>query len=104
MRGVFDDEEREPAKARRDTELTLGSGTLLAIFFGLLLLCGLCFGLGYAVGHRGPQAPTAAELPAAGAPEQTSNDSIAKPPAMEQAAQTPATDTADAGQPPSATP
>jgi cell division septation protein DedD len=33
----------------------LGSGTLLAIFFGLVLICGVCFGLGYAVGHRGSQ-------------------------------------------------
>ena len=34
MRGVFDDqvdEVQEPVKLKRDTELTLGSGTLLAI-------------------------------------------------------------------------
>ena len=46
MRGAFDDEEFEPIQRRRDAELTLGSGTLLAIFFGLVLLCGLFFGLG----------------------------------------------------------
>jgi DedD protein len=38
---------------RRDAELTLGPTTLLAIFFGLVLLCGLCFGLGYSAAHRG---------------------------------------------------
>lgn len=67
MRGAFDDEELEPAQPRRDTELTLGSGMLLAIFFGLVLVCGLCFGLGYAVGHRGPQPPSVVVQPAPGA-------------------------------------
>jgi len=46
MRGAFDEREMEPARPRRDTELTLSSMTLLGIFFGLVLLCGLCFGLG----------------------------------------------------------
>jgi DedD protein len=62
MRGVFDDEELEPAKAKRDTEFTLGSWTLLALFFGLVLICGLCFGLGYAMGHRGSSVPLVAAL------------------------------------------
>jgi cell division septation protein DedD len=53
MRGVFDERELQPAEPRHDTELTLGSTTLLLIFFGLVLLCGLCFGLGYATGHHG---------------------------------------------------
>jgi DedD protein len=52
-----------PPPPRRDPELTLSSGTLLAIFFGLVLLCGLCFGLGYFVGHRGLQQPVAAAQP-----------------------------------------
>jgi len=62
---VFDDPEREPVQNRRDTELTLGSGTLLAIFFGLVLLCGLCFGLGYSVGRHGSHEPSAASPQAA---------------------------------------
>jgi cell division septation protein DedD len=53
MRGVFDQRELQVAEPRHDTELTLGSTTLLLIFFGLVLLCGLCFGLGYATGHHG---------------------------------------------------
>ncbi len=88
MRGAFDDEEFEPIQRRHDAELTLGSGTLLAIFFGLVLLCGLFFGLGYAVGHRSAppaqepatSAPTAA--PAANAhpkPSATQQGSPAKP-------------------------
>lgn len=66
MRGYFDDKEAEHEEAKergRDTELTLGAGTLLGIFFGLVLLCGLCFGLGYSLGHRVPM-PAAAAQPA----------------------------------------
>jgi len=91
MRGVFDEEDLEPVRPRRDTELTLGSGTLLAIFFGLVLLCGLCFGLGYALGHRGTQNAAAAE-PGANAPQPLAGGSAAKPSA---AAQTPAAPVAD---------
>ena len=91
MRGVFDEEDREPVRHRRDTELTLGSGTLLAIFFGLVLLCGLCFGLGYAIGHRGTQ-NAAAAAPAANAPESVQAGSVAKPSA---GGQPPAPSTAD---------
>jgi cell division septation protein DedD len=63
MRGAFDDEVPEPEQPQRDTELTLGSMTLLAIFFGLVLLCGLCFGLGYSLGHRSSQQASAAAQP-----------------------------------------
>jgi DedD protein len=62
MRGVFDDQEPEPAQQRGDTELTLGTGMQMAIFFGLVLICALCFGLGYAVGHHGSPPPLAAGL------------------------------------------
>jgi DedD protein len=64
MRGVFDDREFQRAETRRETELTLGPTTLLLIFFGLVLLCGLCFGLGYATGHRGTHETFAALAPA----------------------------------------
>ncbi len=88
MRGVFDDKEIAETKLRSDTELTLGVGTLLVIFFGLVLVCGLCFGLGYTVGHRGGESTTAAgQQPAAGT--QTSlmgNGSLSKPSATAQGA------------------
>ncbi len=99
MRGVFDDRELEPAQTRRDTELTLGSGTLLTIFFGLVLLCGLCFGLGYAVGHHGAQPSVAAAQPAA-APPAEPGSSLSKPLATEQAAPAPSTQPAGAQTPP----
>jgi cell division septation protein DedD len=62
MTAPFVEPRAEPAPPR-DPELTLSSGTLLAIFFGLVVLCGLCFGLGYSVGHRGSQQPVAAAQP-----------------------------------------
>jgi cell division septation protein DedD len=86
MRGVFDDEELEQAQERRDTELTLGSGTLLVVFLGLVLLSGLCFGLGYSVGHRGVKSATivpAATTPGDQEPLQASG-SIPKPSAIAQ--------------------
>lgn len=54
MHGAFDDNEPGRMKPQRDTELTLSSTTLLGIFFGMVLLCGLFFGLGFAVGRYGP--------------------------------------------------
>ena len=88
MRGVFDEEDVEHQK--QDTELTLGSATLLAIFFGLVLLCGLCFGMGYAVGHRN-SVPSAITTPQP-APDQEplqSSGSIPKPSAIAQTPVTP---------------
>jgi cell division septation protein DedD len=88
MRGVFDDKEFEEHKTRPDTELTLGTGALLLIFFGLVLVCGLCFGLGYTVGRRGGQsALVAGQQPAAGAqtPVQGKGPQ-SKPPATAQGA------------------
>lgn len=47
----FSKEEVE-SESVHDTELTLGGGTLFVLGGGLLVLCVLCFGLGYAIGHR----------------------------------------------------
>ena len=49
----FSREELEPVDSSH-TELTLGLGTVLGLGGGLLLLCIVCFALGYAVGHRSP--------------------------------------------------
>lgn len=67
MRRFFDEGARAPSRGNGDTELTLGSGTLLAVFFGLVLLCGLCFGLGYALGNHGSKGTVfQSQTPAAG--------------------------------------
>jgi DedD protein len=56
MRQVFDEREIDETGQGRETEITLGATGLLAIGFGLILICGLFFGLGFAVGHRAPVA------------------------------------------------
>jgi cell division septation protein DedD len=35
----------------QDTEITLGTGKMLVLFFGLVALCGLFFGLGFSLGR-----------------------------------------------------
>jgi cell division septation protein DedD len=39
--------------ASQDTEITLGTGKMLAIFFGLVALNGAFFGMGYSLGRAG---------------------------------------------------
>ena len=36
---------------QKDTEIVLGTGKLLGIFFALVVMCGTFFGLGYTLGH-----------------------------------------------------
>jgi DedD protein len=87
MRGVFGDQGFQPAEARHDTELTLSSTSLLLIVFGLVLLCGVCFGLGYAMGHRGTQDTAALMQTASAQPTAAQSDSgVPKPSANAQAA------------------
>ena len=62
MRGAFDDEDifdRQPSSG--DAEFTLGAGTLLLLVVGLMVLCGVCFGAGYIMGHRGAASNTEAK-------------------------------------------
>ncbi len=47
------DDEHSP-----QSEITLGTATLLAIFFGLVLICAVFFGLGYSLGRRSTQSAT----------------------------------------------
>ena len=97
MRGVFDDEESEEARPRRDTELTLGLGSLLLIFLGLVVVCGLCFGLGYTLGGRHGAEPdvAAGQLPAASAQSPVEgHGSLSKPSATAQTVLAPPAQTA----------
>ncbi|HYK37634.1 SPOR domain-containing protein [Alloacidobacterium sp.] len=67
-----------------DSEITLSATTLLGIFFGLVLVCGVFFGFGYSTGRRG-------EAPSANVPPTSASDSTSalatshtpKPSAME---------------------
>ncbi|MGA2570808.1 MAG: SPOR domain-containing protein [Terracidiphilus sp.] len=86
MRGYFDDEEPKRVDRGRDTEVTLGTGAVIGIALGLLVLCGLCFGLGYAVGHHGGAAPmTGAQTAAPDQEPLQANGTIPKPSASAQA-------------------
>lgn len=59
--------EREP---ENDAEITLSATTLLGIFFGLVLICGVFFGFGYSTGRRGNE--TSTNLPSVTEPGPTS--------------------------------
>jgi DedD protein len=53
----------------QDTEITLGTGKLLVLFFGLVGICALFFALGYSLGRKSEPAITTAS--AAIAPQST---------------------------------
>ena len=53
MRSTLDEREQS------ETEITLGTATLLSIFFGLVVVCGVFFGFGYSIGRRATTLPTA---------------------------------------------
>src|SRR5208283_5866262 len=91
MARYLDEEEPELEERSQDTEVTLSWGAVVGMGVALLAICGLCFWLGYTVGHRGsgnmgsgPAASTAAQ----GAPDQEplqGSGSVPKPSASAQA-------------------
>jgi DedD protein len=68
MNSLFDEDDREEPGSNAD--LTLGIGSLLSIFFGIVLVCGIFFGFGYSMGRRNARS-TAAVVPATPPPAQT---------------------------------
>src|SRR6266568_4775532 len=40
-----------------DTEITLGTGKMLAFFFGLVILCAVFFGMGFSMGKNSVKSP-----------------------------------------------
>jgi cell division protein FtsN len=88
MRGYFEEDEPEPERPRRDTELTLGAGAVLGLVLALLFVCGLCFAAGYTMGHHAsaPSATANAPTPAPDQEPLQPNDSIPKPSASAQPA------------------
>jgi len=63
-----------------DTEITLGTGKMLVLFFGLVLLCALFFGMGFTMGKNSVRS----------APELLATPSGARPSAANQTTQAPA--------------
>jgi len=64
-----------------DTEITLGTGKMLALFFGLVILCAIFFGMGYSMGRSSART----------GPELLPSPSGARPSAVNQTVPAPAT-------------
>ncbi|HSY93903.1 MAG TPA: SPOR domain-containing protein [Candidatus Binatus sp.] len=68
----------------QDTEITLGTGKLLVLFFGLVGICALFFGLGYSLGRKSEPAIAATSAaispqPATGTGKANSGSAAAQP-------------------------
>jgi cell division septation protein DedD len=70
-----------------DTEITLGVGQLLGLFFGLVILCGLALGTGYWLGRNSAKQTLAAAATASGASANPAPTASGKPGAAQLAAQ-----------------
>lgn len=86
-----------------DTEITLGTGRLLGIFFGLVVICALFFGLGFSMGRNSVKSTlTMEETPASSLPAQANAGQKVNPGMPEKAAPppqtSPATDTSATAQ------
>jgi DedD protein len=46
-----------------DTEITIGTGKMLGLFFGLVALCAVFFGLGFSLGRGSVKSSTTADSP-----------------------------------------
>src|SRR6476646_9123596 len=82
----------------QDTEITLGTGRLLGLFFGLVIVCALFFGLGFSMGRNSVKSSlTMEEAPSGSMPVQANAGQKVNPgtperpaPAPDTAASTPA--------------
>jgi DedD protein len=74
------------ATATQDTEITLGTGKMLALFFGLVALCAVFFGMGFSLGRSSvriasPDVPAATTVTTGGARPSAVKTTSANPPA-----------------------
>ena len=81
MRSLLDTEEEEETTAR---EITLSTASLLGIFFGLVLICGVFFGFGYSMGRGTGQGAQAASLGAGRAAQSDETTSCCEPTAAKR--------------------
>ena len=56
----------------QDTEITLGTGKMLALFFGLVVLCAVFFGMGFSLGKNAVRPADTAEA----APTQAASNNV----------------------------
>jgi cell division septation protein DedD len=111
-RDMTDYRDQRPEYRDRDSEndereISLGTGTILGIFFALAIVCAVFFGLGYSMGRKSaqPAAPIATATPAA-APNTFANfkpsagSSVAPPGQVPQPKQSPEAPNDPADRPP----
>jgi DedD protein len=82
MNSLLDTEEEEV----KTSEITLSTASLLGIFFGLVLICGVFFGFGYSMGRGAGSAPATATV-ATAEPEETPAPGPPRPAALAPAEQ-----------------
>jgi DedD protein len=70
-----------PVNSSSDTEITLGTGKMLALFFGLVILCALFFGMGFSLGKNSVKsAPEPLPSPSSATTPRPSASSAKAPP------------------------
>jgi len=73
-----------PAEDEVDTEITLGTGKMLALFFGLVILCAIFFGMGFTMGKNSVRsAPELLPSPSTSARTSAANRMVAPAPTPE---------------------
>src|SRR5215469_15697028 len=86
-----------PLEQESDTEITLGTGKMLILFFGLVLLCAVFFGMGFTMGKNSVRsAPELQATPTGIRPSAATQNPTAQPQATPPASQ-PAPDNATPG-------
>jgi len=64
--------------SQKDTEITLGTGRMLAVFFTFVLVCAVFFAIGFSLGRKTTMAGTGASNPATATPAATMRPSPGK--------------------------
>jgi DedD protein len=95
MRSLLETEEEED----KASEITLSTASLLGIFFGLVLICGVFFGFGYSMGRGAGPTAQASTLEGSETVAAESQPAIEPAPAEQKAAETHAPPSPTAKQP-----
>jgi DedD protein len=85
MRTLFDTDEEEIEG--KPSEITLSTASLLGIFFGLVLVCGVFFGFGYSMGRGTGATAQARPVPTSGSSGEAEEAATENPPAPARAPQ-----------------